>query len=170
MSPTFRCVLATVGCCAGACEPRSRANMANNAGIASLIFTLPQPRHSSLPPAHYTPVPPLANSFRLNAGPPASAQAPSKDKVQSLAQLSHKRFPTRQITSPSLSLAESFHSHPRLHFRGLLELHSCYVLPGCSLTNRGLGYEAPARTSCPAQPLVSYHVNRQLHAWILPHR
>src|SRR2546428_11151475 len=102
MSPTFRCVLATVGCCAGACEPRSRANMANNAGIASLIFTLPQPRHSSLPPAHYTPVPPLANSFRLNAGPPASAQAPSKDKVQSLAQLSHKRFPADQV--PPLSL------------------------------------------------------------------
>jgi hypothetical protein len=35
--------------------------------------------------------------------------------------------------------------HPRLHFRGLLELHVCYGMPGCSPTKSGLGYEASTR-------------------------
>jgi len=35
--------------------------------------------------------------------------------------------------------------HPRLHFRGLLELHTRYGLPGCSPTKSGLGYEASTR-------------------------
>jgi hypothetical protein len=33
---------------------------------------------------------------------------------------------------------------PRLHFRGLLKLHSRYGLQGCSATMRGLGHKAPA--------------------------
>src|SRR2546426_2675642 len=32
--------------------------------------------------------------------------------------------------------------HPRFHFRGLLELHSCYGLPGCSPTKCRLCHEA----------------------------
>jgi hypothetical protein len=32
--------------------------------------------------------------------------------------------------------------HLRLRFRGLLELHTNYGLPGCSPTRSGLGYEA----------------------------
>jgi hypothetical protein len=35
--------------------------------------------------------------------------------------------------------------HPRLHFRGLLKLHSRYGLPVCSPTIRGLCYEASIR-------------------------
>ena len=58
--------------------------------------------------------------------------------------------------------------HPRLHFRGLLRLHSRYGLPGRSpafaLTlSRGF---VPA--SRPTEPLVSYHAYRQLHAWVPP--
>ena len=35
--------------------------------------------------------------------------------------------------------------HPRLHFRGLLRLHTCYGLQGRSATLRGLRHKAPAR-------------------------
>ena len=34
---------------------------------------------------------------------------------------------------------------PRLHFRGLLRLHACYGLQGCSATRGGLCHKAPAQ-------------------------
>jgi hypothetical protein len=57
--------------------------------------------------------------------------------------------------------------HPRLHFRGLLELHVCYGMPGCSPTKSGLGYEAsthpgaqrtPGRIArqLPCQPMTTW--------------
>jgi hypothetical protein len=72
------------------------------------------------------------------------------------------------MSVPSLSCAAfpviQAGRHPRLHFRGLLELHTRYGLPDCSPTKSGLGYEASTRPIAhwehPARSLVSYHVNR----------
>src|SRR5579864_5933690 len=57
--------------------------------------------------------------------------------------------------------------HPRLHFRGLLKLHSRYGLLACSSPYGTLsrGFDP---NSCPFQPLVSYHVYRHLHGWVPP--
>jgi hypothetical protein len=52
--------------------------------------------------------------------------------------------------------------HPHCHFRGLRRLHSRYGPPDCS-TARG---SSPA--GYPAEPLVSYQINRQLSGWNLP--
>jgi hypothetical protein len=57
---------------------------------------------------------------------------------------------------------------PQLRFRGLLKLHSRYGLQGCSPTLQwtfSRGFDPP---SYPTGPLVSYHVYRQLHGWVLP--
>jgi len=54
--------------------------------------------------------------------------------------------------------------HPRLHFRGLLELHTRYGLPGCSPTKKWAWLRGIDPTGwlkeLPAGSLVSYHVNR----------
>jgi hypothetical protein len=60
-------------------------------------------------------------------------------------------FPIRSAVPDSLA-----GRHPRLHFRGLLGLHSCYGPPGCSTAQGGLCHEASIRPVCPAKPLVSY--------------
>ena len=58
--------------------------------------------------------------------------------------------------------------HPRLHFRGLLGLHSRYGPLDRSTAQGDLCHEASARSGCPAEPLVSYQINRQLSGWNLP--
>jgi hypothetical protein len=59
--------------------------------------------------------------------------------------------------------------HPRLHFRGLLGLHSCYGPPGCSTAQGGLCHEASIRPvilssqTAPQLPDLSANI-----WWILP--
>ena len=58
--------------------------------------------------------------------------------------------------------------HPHRYFRGLLKLHTCYGLPGCSPTKRGLYREAPPSPVSPlgrSQAIKSY---QQLLEWVLP--
>ena len=57
---------------------------------------------------------------------------------------------------------------PRLHFRGLLRLHSRYGPPDRSTAQGGLRHEASTRPVTQAEPLVSYQINRQLSGWNLP--
>ena len=57
---------------------------------------------------------------------------------------------------------------PRLRFRGLLKLHSCYGLQGCSPTLQWTLSQGCDPASYPTGPPVSYHVYRQLHGWVLP--
>ncbi len=55
--------------------------------------------------------------------------------------------------------------HPHCHFRGLLRPHTCYGPPDRS---GDLCHEAPTPSGHPAEPLVSYQINRQFSWWILP--
>jgi len=57
---------------------------------------------------------------------------------------------------------------PRLHFRGLLELHSRYGLPGCSPTMRGLCHEASIRSVTRSNRSLATKSYRQLLGWDLP--
>src|SRR5437879_13198419 len=63
--------------------------------------------------------------------------------------------------------------HPRFHFRGLLELHSCYGLPGCSPTKCRLCHEASIRPvtqsnrSSATMPTDNYMGGSFLH-WCSP--
>ena len=57
---------------------------------------------------------------------------------------------------------------PRLLFRGLLKLHSRYGLQGCSSAFQRTLSRGFEPNGYPPGPLVSYHVFRQLHGWVLP--
>jgi hypothetical protein len=57
--------------------------------------------------------------------------------------------------------------HPRLHFRGLLKLHSRYSLPVCSPTIRGLCHEASIRPVTQSNRSLATKSYRQLLAWDL---
>jgi len=58
--------------------------------------------------------------------------------------------------------------HPHCHFRGLLKLHSRYRPPDRSAAHGDPCHEAPAPSGYPAEPLVSYQINRQFSGWLLP--
>jgi hypothetical protein len=58
--------------------------------------------------------------------------------------------------------------HPHCHFRGLLRLHSRCGPPDCSAAHRRPLSRGSSPASYPAEPLVSYRINRQLSGWILP--
>ena len=58
--------------------------------------------------------------------------------------------------------------HPHCHFRGLLRLHSRYGPSDRSAAQGDLCHEAPAPAGYPAEPLVSYRINRQFSGWNLP--
>jgi hypothetical protein len=58
--------------------------------------------------------------------------------------------------------------HPRLHFRGLLRLHSRYGPPDCSAARWRPLSQGFDPASYPTEPLVSYRSYRLLSAWILP--
>src|ERR1017187_7862495 len=58
--------------------------------------------------------------------------------------------------------------HPRLHFRGLLKLHSRCGLPDCLPAYSGRLSRGSDPASYPTEPLGSYHAHRHLHGWILP--
>lgn len=58
--------------------------------------------------------------------------------------------------------------HPRLHFRGLLKLHSRYGLPVCSPTIRGLCHEASIRPVTQSNRSIATKSYRQLLGWDLP--
>src|SRR5207245_8339179 len=58
--------------------------------------------------------------------------------------------------------------HPRLHFRGLLELHLRYGLPGCSPTMRAFCHEASIRPVTRPNRSSATESNRLLLAWVLP--
>ncbi len=57
--------------------------------------------------------------------------------------------------------------HPRLHFRGLLKLHSRCGLPDCSPARWPALSQGSDPASCPAEPLVSYHV-LPTTTWVAP--
>ena len=57
---------------------------------------------------------------------------------------------------------------PQLRFRGLLKLYSRYGLQGCSPTLQWTLSRGFDPASYPTGPLVSCHVYRQLHGWVLP--
>src|SRR5450755_4550841 len=59
-------------------------------------------------------------------------------------------------------------SHPRLHFRGLLKLHSRCGLPDCLPAYSGRLSRGSNPVSYPTKSLGSYHAHRHLHGWILP--
>jgi hypothetical protein len=54
--------------------------------------------------------------------------------------------------------------HPHCHFRALLRLHACY---GPRHPRRPLS-RGSSPSGCPAAPLVSYRINRQLSGWNPP--
>ena len=58
--------------------------------------------------------------------------------------------------------------HPRLHFRGLLRLHSRYGLPDRSTARGGLCHEASARPVARPNRSSATKPYRQLLVWILP--
>src|SRR5262245_63988203 len=66
--------------------------------------------------------------------------------------------------------------HPRLHFRGLLRLHSCYGPPGCSTAQGGLCHEAsirpvtPPNRSSATRPIDNYLGGFFLHWLSVPFR
>jgi len=66
-------------------------------------------------------------------------------------------FPSRQVGR-----------RPRLHFRGLLKLHSRYGLQGRLPAYSGLLSRGFDLAGYPAKPLSSFHANRQLHGWNPP--
>ncbi len=57
--------------------------------------------------------------------------------------------------------------HPRLHFRGLLKLHSRYGLQDCSPAYGGLLSRGFSPASYPTKPLGSYHV-LPTSTWVNP--
>ncbi|MFZ3341834.1 MAG: hypothetical protein WA213_13190, partial [Terriglobales bacterium] len=59
--------------------------------------------------------------------------------------------------------------HPRLHFRGLLRLHTRYGLQGCSSTFRGLYREAPPSLVSRLERSQAIKSNQQLLEWSFPH-
>src|SRR6266545_576700 len=58
--------------------------------------------------------------------------------------------------------------HPHCHFRGLLRLHSRYGPSDCSAALRRPLSRGSSPSGCPAEPLVSYRINRQLSGWNPP--
>jgi hypothetical protein len=58
--------------------------------------------------------------------------------------------------------------HPHCHFRGLLRLHSRYGPPDRSVAQRRPLSRGSSPSGYPAEPLVSYRINRQLSGWNLP--
>src|SRR6202451_4032922 len=58
--------------------------------------------------------------------------------------------------------------HPHCHFRGLLRLYSRYGPPACSTALKRALYRGSTPAGYPAEPLVSYQINRQLSGWNLP--
>src|SRR5216684_1416048 len=57
---------------------------------------------------------------------------------------------------------------PHCHFRGLLRLHSRYGPSDCSAALRRPLSRGSSPSGCPAEPLVSYRINRQLSGWNPP--
>ncbi len=57
---------------------------------------------------------------------------------------------------------------PHCSFRGLLELHTHYGLPGCSPTYRGLCHEVSASPVSRARRSIAIESNHQLFEWVLP--
>src|SRR5829696_5217685 len=58
--------------------------------------------------------------------------------------------------------------HPHCHFRGLLRLHSRYGPSDCSAALQRPLSRGSGPSGYPAEPLVSYQINRQLSGWNLP--
>src|SRR5256714_5302167 len=58
--------------------------------------------------------------------------------------------------------------HPHCHFRGLLRLYSRYGPPDRSAAQRRPLSRGSSPAGYPAEPLVSYRINRQLFGWNLP--
>lgn len=58
--------------------------------------------------------------------------------------------------------------HPHCHFRGLLRLHSRYGPPDRSAAHARPLSRGSSPSGYPAEPLVSYQINRQLSGWNLP--
>ncbi len=58
--------------------------------------------------------------------------------------------------------------HPHCHFRGLLGLHSRYGPPDRSAALKRPLSRGSSPSGYPAEPLVSYQINRQLSGWNLP--
>src|SRR5262249_54817373 len=54
------------------------------------------------------------------------------------------------------------------HFRGLLRLHSRYGPPDRSAAQRRPLSRGSSPSGYPAEPLVSFRINRQLSGWNLP--
>src|SRR6266511_3819360 len=69
----------------------------------------------------------------------------------------HAAFPKRQEGR-----------HPHCHFQGLLRLHSRYGPSDCSAALRRPLSRGSSPSGCPAEPLVSYRINRQLSGWNPP--
>ena len=55
--------------------------------------------------------------------------------------------------------------HPHCHFRGLLKLHSRYGPSDRSVALRRPLSRGSSPAGCPAEPLVSYRINRQFSGW-----
>ena len=81
----------------------------------------------------------------------------SRQVLVSVASLSHAAFP---VSQPG--------RHPRLHFRGLLRLHSRYGLSDCSTAQGGLCRKASARPVAPPSRSPATRSNRQLSGWNPP--
>ena len=59
--------------------------------------------------------------------------------------------------------------HPHCHFRGLLKLHSRYGPSDRSVALRRPLSRGSSPAGCPAEPLVSYRINRQFSGWNFLH-
>src|SRR5512147_970177 len=81
----------------------------------------------------------------------------SRRVLVSVASPSHAAFPESQAGR-----------HPRLHFRGLLRLHSRYGPPDRSTALGGLCRKASARPVAPPSRLPATRSNRQLSGTSLP--
>ena len=108
-----------------------------------------------------TPPPPAAGIPRLPKSPFRRAvptyPGGSRQVLASVASLSHAAFP---VSQPG--------RHPRLHFRGLLGLHSRYGPSDCSTAQGGLRRKASARPVTPPSRLPATRSNRQLSGWNPP--
>jgi hypothetical protein len=104
---------------------------------------------------------PLEERSSTVPGPPLIAQ------ITFLACCAHYPGGSEQVhvSVPSLSYAAfpivQAGRHPRLHFRGLLELYACYGLPGCSPTKVGLTHpdaQCSGRIArqLPCQPMTTW--------------
>ena len=74
------------------------------------------------------------------------------------------------VASPSRAAFPDIQAgrRPRLHFRGLLRLHSRYGPPDRSAAHRRPLSRGSNPCGYPHEPLVSYRINRQLSGWIPP--